>query len=81
MATMIVRINNMTFRDSAPATLTDATMAAGYAHGLLEYAVSQGARGDTLLQQSGIHASLLTDHFNRVPLLQYIALLRGAKSA
>ncbi len=77
---MIAQINNMTSGDTATATLTDVTMAAGYAHGLLEYAVLHGAGREALLEHSGIHPSLLADHFNRVPLLQYIALMRGAQS-
>ena len=77
---MTVRIKNMTLHRTTTGTLADVTMAAGYAHGLLAYAVAQGACRDALLAQSGIHPTLLTDHFNRVPLLQYIALLRFAQS-
>lgn len=58
-----------------------ATIAAGHVLGLLDYAVSQGAARDTLLEQSGVDAMALADHFNRVPLLQYVALLRAIKTA
>ncbi len=58
-----------------------ATIAAGHVLGLIDYAVAQGASRDALLAQSGMDAPMLADHFNRVPLLQYVALLRLVKAA
>ncbi len=60
--------------------MSEPTMAAGFAHGLLEYAVVNGAARETLLAQSGIQEAELSDHFNRIPLARYIALMRRAKA-
>ncbi len=59
--------------------MVDPTICAGFAHGLLEFAVSRGANRDTLLARSGIGASALADHFARIPLTRYMALMRTAK--
>ncbi len=58
-----------------------ATIAAGHVLGLIDYAVAQGASRDALLAESGVDGAALADHFNRVPLLQYVALLRVIKAA
>ncbi len=55
------------------------TIAAGFAHGLLEYAVANGATRENLLAASGIGDVELDDHFNRIPLARYIALMRRAE--
>ncbi len=59
--------------------MCEPTIAAGFAHGLLEFAVSKGASREALLALSQIRATELADHFNRIPLPRYIALLRAAK--
>ncbi len=60
--------------------MSEPTIAAGFAHGLLEFAVSRGASREALLAQSQIRATELADHFNRIPLPRYIALLRAART-
>jgi AraC-like DNA-binding protein len=55
------------------------TVAAGVARGLLGFAVSQGAAPAALLERSGIEPAALEDHDNRIPLAQYVALMRAAK--
>lgn len=58
---------------------TEPTIAAGFAYGLLEFAVSAGGSRDRLLVSSGIAQGLLSDHFNRIPLTGYISLMRAAQ--
>lgn len=60
--------------------MCEPTIAAGFAHGLMEFAVSKGAARDLLHAHSGIRATELDDHFNRIPLTRYIALMRAAKA-
>lgn len=58
---------------------TEPTIAAGFAYGLLEFAVSAGGSRDRLLVSSGIAQGVLSDHFNRIPLSRYISLMRTAQ--
>src|SRR5262249_35853118 len=51
---------------------------AGYALGLLEFAVSLGANRDELLRQSKIDARDLEDLDNRIALDRYVALMSAA---
>ncbi len=60
--------------------MSEPTIAAGFAHGLLEFAAAQGASREALLARSQIRATDLDDHFNRIPLPRYIALMRAAGS-
>lgn len=53
------------------------TVGAGYAKGLLDFAISKQARLDVLLARSGISDEDLTDLDNRIPLEKYKALMRG----
>ncbi|HET9782869.1 MAG TPA: AraC family transcriptional regulator [Candidatus Dormibacteraeota bacterium] len=55
------------------------TVSAGLARGLIELAVSRGARRDALLEASGIRLAELTDQDNRILLARYIALMRAGK--
>ncbi len=55
------------------------TVAAGLARGLLQFAVTKGADEATLLARTGIQASTLADQDNRVPLANYIALMRAGQ--
>lgn len=59
--------------------MLDPTISAGFAHGLTEYCVAHGANREQLLAGAGIDASALADHFNRIPLTRYIALMRTGK--
>lgn len=56
-----------------------ATVGAGYARGLLELAVSMGADREQLMARSGIAAEDLADQDHRVPMPNYVALMRTAK--
>lgn len=56
--------------------LANVTVAAGHVLGLIQYAETHGAERAALLAHAAIDASLLHDHFKRVPLLKYVALLR-----
>jgi AraC-like DNA-binding protein len=55
------------------------TVAAGYARGLADFAVSRGADRDALLAAAGIAAADLEDHDGRLPFSRYVALMAGAK--
>jgi len=55
------------------------TVGAGYAKGLLELAVSKGANREQLMARSGITAEDLADQDNRIPMPNYVALMRTAK--
>jgi len=55
------------------------TVSAGYAGALLDYAVSQGADRERLLDRSRIAVDRLLDQDNRVPMASYVALMRAAK--
>ena len=58
--------------------MSEPTIGAGYAVGLLAFATGAGADRNLLIEQAGIHERALEDHFNRVPLSRYIALVRPA---
>lgn len=53
------------------------TVGAGYASGLLNFAVTKGASRAQLLARSQISAAALEDPDNRVPLAKYVALMRA----
>lgn len=55
-------------------------MGAGFAIGLLEYAVAQGAARDELLAAAGLASELLDDPDGRVPFASYMALMLAAKA-
>jgi AraC-like DNA-binding protein len=59
---------------------TECTVSSGYARGLLELAVSKGARREALLERAGIDPAVLDDQDNRVPLVRYATLMREAKA-
>ncbi|MBP6013465.1 MAG: AraC family transcriptional regulator [Alphaproteobacteria bacterium] len=58
-------------------TATQPTVGAGYAKGLLDFAVSKQARLDALLARSGISDEDLADLDNRIPFEKYKALMRA----
>ncbi len=68
---------------AAPAETRSATagrtVGAGFARGLLEFAVSKGADRATLLERSGIKAADLQDQDARVPFAGYVALMRAGR--
>ena len=55
------------------------TVGAGFARGLLDFAVRKGADRDALLAAAGIEAGSLEDMTCRVPFRAYVALVRAAK--
>ncbi len=59
--------------------MTEATVSAGYAKSLLDFAVSQGADERRLLTRAGVAPSVLEDQDNRLPFDRYAALMRAAK--
>ena len=59
--------------------MAEFTVAAGLARGLTQFAVSQGADQETLLARAGITLDVLQDQDSRVPLENYITLMRAAK--
>ncbi len=53
------------------------TVAAGYPKALLDFAVAQGADRRTLIERSNIGLDDLEDQDNRIPLANYMALLKA----
>ena len=64
----------------SPAAAGGLTVGAGFARGLLEFAVSKGADRAALLQQSGVAAADLADQDARIPMHRYVALMRAGKA-
>ncbi len=60
--------------------MAEPTVGAGYARGLLEFAVSKGAARAALLERSGIAAADLTDQDARIPFRRYVALMRAGQA-
>lgn len=59
--------------------MPEPTVAAGFARGLMELAVSKGASRQELAERSGIDPAELQDRDNRVPLAKYAALMKAGK--
>src|SRR5467141_1658830 len=53
------------------------TVAAGYPKALLDFAVSKGADHQMLIERSHISLEDLNDQDNRIPLMNYMALLKA----
>jgi AraC-like DNA-binding protein len=60
--------------------MPELTVAAGLARGLIELAVSKGARAGVLAERAGIAPADLADQDNRIPFANYVALMRTAKT-
>jgi AraC-like DNA-binding protein len=60
--------------------MSELTVAAGLARGLMELAVSKGASQRALTECSGIDPQDLQDQDNRIPLSRYVALMRAGKA-
>ena len=60
--------------------MAEHTVAAGLTNALLDFAASKGARRAELLARAGIAPGILEDGDNRVPLANYIVLMRAAKA-
>ena len=61
--------------------MTEATVSAGYAKALLDFAVMNGANEQRLLTRANIETEALGDQDNRIAFARYVALMREAKSA
>jgi len=59
--------------------MSEATVSAGYAKALLDFAVSCGADEAQLLRRADIGGEILGDQDNRLPFARYVALMRAAK--
>jgi AraC-like DNA-binding protein len=57
--------------------MANPTIVAGYPRALLDFAVSKGADRDTLIEEASIRAFDLDDPDNRIPLANYLALLKA----
>jgi AraC-like DNA-binding protein len=56
------------------------TVSAGFAKGLLEFAVSKGADRQALSERSGIRPEDLADQDNRISLTRYMALMKAGQA-
>lgn len=59
--------------------MAEPTVGAGFARGLLDFAVRKGAARQALLVESGVKPADLVDQDGRVPFRQYVSLMRAAK--
>jgi AraC-like DNA-binding protein len=59
--------------------VTEPTVGAGFARGLLDFAVRKGADRQALLSRSRIAATSLEDQDARIPFANYIALMRAGQ--
>ena len=71
-------LKNMALRIAPDKSPAGPTVGAGYAKGLVEFAVAKGAKRQTLLEQAEISAPDLDDLDNRIPITRYVALFRAA---
>ena len=55
------------------------TVGAGFARGLLEFAVSKGADRAALIERCGIDPKDMEDQDARIPFVKYVTLMRAAK--
>lgn len=60
--------------------LSEPTVGAGFARGLLQLAISKGVDKAALLAQSGVTEAELDDQDARIPVRRYVALMRAAKA-
>jgi len=67
--------------DTVPRTRTviEATVAGGLADGLMRFATSKGANQKTLADRAGIDLEDLKDPDCRIPLVNYVALMRAGQ--
>ncbi|MFL6764943.1 MAG: AraC family transcriptional regulator [Sphingomicrobium sp.] len=80
---MIRRINEMTAADTPrrPSRIVEETIAAPFAAALVDLAVATGANRCKLLERTGISAAALQDQHSRIPVAQWVALIRAGKEA
>jgi AraC-like DNA-binding protein len=77
---MIRSINDMTAAAIPPnGAAAERTIAAGFARGLVELAVTKGASRRLLLERAGIEQEMLEDQDGRIRLASWITLMREGK--
>src|SRR5262245_47552973 len=59
--------------------MSEPTVSAGFARGLLDFAVAKGADGAALCAKAGIDPQSLVDPDDRVPFAAYVKMMRAAK--
>ena len=74
---MTAPLKNMAPRINGGSRIAGPTIGAGYAKGLLNFAVSKGAARAELLAQSQLAPADVEDLDNRIPLARYEALMRA----
>jgi AraC-like DNA-binding protein len=74
---MTAPLKNMTSGLTAAKAEAGPTVGAGYAKGVLDFAVSKGASRAELLARAQIAAGDLEDLDNRIPLTRYVALIKA----
>lgn len=60
--------------------MTDLTVSAAFAQGLIRFAADRGADRASLLRMAGVQGSLVADQDARLPFSAYMALMRAAKA-
>ena len=60
--------------------MREPTLAGGYARALIQLAVSKGASREPLIERFGMDPRLLEDQDSRIPLPNYVALMRAGKA-
>ncbi len=60
--------------------MSEPTVSAGFARGLMELALKKGARRAALAERSGLRLEDLDDQDSRLPFASYVALMRAAKA-
>jgi AraC-like DNA-binding protein len=68
---------NMTARLTPSPSSAGPTVGAGFARGLLEFAVKKGADREALFAKTGLTAEELADQDGRVAMMKYVALMRA----
>src|SRR6185312_16451708 len=59
--------------------MSELTVAAGLARGLLDVAIARGGDETQLLARAAIDPEILSDQDNRIPFTKYVALMRAGK--
>ena len=73
---MTAPLKNLAPRISPGKPIAGPTVGAGYARGLVDFAVSKGAVREQLLERAQISSADLADLDNRIPVPRYVALIK-----
>src|SRR5262245_56527695 len=74
---MTASLKNMTARTNRAPLTGEPTVGAGFAKGVLDFAVSKGAPREAMLAKAGIASDDVADLDNRIPLSRYVALIEA----